>query len=131
VATVVVAPESTRADKEEAVNARAAGYLAAAGIGEALVRANGWDADALAAFRREPRLAALRGQSADKMLSRRDLTDLSLGLPREWLPSASAAGSVDDCAKRLAEYLDAGADELILHGTTAHGLTELTRTLRP
>jgi hypothetical protein len=77
----------------------------------------------------QPRLAALQGQSADKMLSRRELTDLSLGLPREWLPSASAAGSDDHCSKLLAEYLDACADELILHGTKAHGLTELTRVV--
>jgi len=130
VATVVVAPGCSDIGVAEAVDARAAGYLAASGVGDALVRANGWDASALAAFRRQPRLTGLEGKSADKTLSRRELADLARSLPPEWLPSASAAGSVDHCANRLAEYIAAGADHVILHGTTAHGLTALIRALQ-
>ena len=36
-------------------------------------------------------------------------------------------GPAADCAERLHEYLDAGADELVLHGTTAEHLGVLAQ----
>lgn len=36
---------------------------------------------------------------------------------------ATAVGSNDHCARRLQDYLDAGADELVLHGTTPDHLS--------
>ena len=46
-------------------------------------------------------------------------------MPLDWLPSSSAVGSVQTCATRLHEYLDAGADEIVLHGSTAEHLDRL------
>jgi 5,10-methylenetetrahydromethanopterin reductase len=46
-------------------------------------------------------------------------------MPDDWLPSSSAVGDRDTCAARLDEYLDAGADELVLHGSTAEHLSGL------
>ena len=43
-------------------------------------------------------------------------------MPADWLPSSSAVGGVDACASRLHDYLDAGADEIVLHGSTAEYL---------
>ena len=42
-------------------------------------------------------------------------------MPAEWLPSSSAVGT-PHCAARLEEYLLAGADDLVLHGTTVEHL---------
>ncbi|HEY3810906.1 MAG TPA: TIGR03857 family LLM class F420-dependent oxidoreductase [Acidimicrobiales bacterium] len=124
-ATVVVAPDRSAEDTELAVRARAAGYFQVPGLGDALVAANGWDPDDLARYRSHPTLVALGDQQADKALTRPELVEVSRSLPEEWLPSSSATGSADDCAKRLHEYVDAGADELILHGTTAEHLGPL------
>ncbi len=43
-------------------------------------------------------------------------------MPADWLPSSSAVGGVEACATRLHDYLDAGADEIVLHGSTAEHL---------
>jgi probable F420-dependent oxidoreductase len=124
-ATVVVAPDRSTEDAELAVRARAAGYFQVAGLGDALVTANGWDPAALARYRDHPTLVALGDQQADKALSRQELVEVSRSLPAGWLPSSSATGSAAECAKRLHEYVDAGANELILHGTTAEHLGPL------
>ena len=121
-ATVVVAPDLTDADTALAVGARAAGYFQLRGLGDALAAANGWDASDLARYRAQPKLAELGDRSADKALPRDELIKLSRAMPADWLPSSSAAGDVDTCTARLRAYLDAGADELVLHGSTAERL---------
>jgi 5,10-methylenetetrahydromethanopterin reductase len=124
-AAVVVAPDRNAHDTELAINARGAGYFHVTGLGDALVAANRWDAAELARYRSHPKLAALGELQADKALSRDELIDVSHSLPAGWLESSSASGTAAQCAARLAEYLDAGADELVLHGTTAEHLASL------
>jgi len=124
-ATVVVAPDRTSEDAALAVGARAAGYFQLRGLGDALVAANGWHAGDLARYRAQPELAALGDRSADKSLTRDELIELSRKMPADWLPSSSAVGDAATCASRLREYLDAGADELVLHGSTAEHLGDL------
>jgi 5,10-methylenetetrahydromethanopterin reductase len=124
-ATVVVAPDRDPGGEALAVGARAAGYLQLPGLGDALAAANGWSAAELARYRSHPRLVELGGRSADKTLTRAELVELSRTMPAEWLPSSSAVGSARHCAVRLHEYLDAGADELVLHGSTAEHLAGL------
>jgi len=124
-AAVVVAPDRTPEETELAVNARGAGYFHVAGLGDALVAANRWDAAELARYRSNPTLSALGELQADKALSRAELVEVSHSLPGDWLSSSSATGTAAQCAARLAEYLDAGADELVLHGTTAEHLSSL------
>ncbi|MGD9796841.1 MAG: TIGR03857 family LLM class F420-dependent oxidoreductase [Acidimicrobiia bacterium] len=124
-ATVVVAPDLTPEEEGLAVGSRAAGYFDVRGLGDSLVAANGWDPDDLARYRSHPTLVGLEGKQADKALSRPVLVELSRTMPPDWLPSSSAAGSTEACAARLHEYLDAGADELVLHGSTAEHLEGL------
>jgi len=125
VATVVVAPGLDSSRTALAVDARAAGYFSVEGLGDALVRANGWSERDLASYRAQAPLTALGGLPADKHLSRQQLIDLCQGMPASWLPSASATGDVGACVDRLAEYLQAGADEIIIHGTTGADLAAL------
>jgi 5,10-methylenetetrahydromethanopterin reductase len=124
-ATVVVAPDSDADDTALVVGARAAGYFQLRGLGDALVAANAWSRADLARYRAQPALAALGDRSADKSLSRAELADVSRAMPCDWLPSSSATGDAAACGARLREYLDAGADELVLHGRTAEHLGAL------
>jgi probable F420-dependent oxidoreductase len=126
-ATVVVAPDQSVHDSESAVNARGAGYFHVSGLGDALVAANAWDAADLARYRKHPTFIALGDLQADKALSRAELVEMSRTLPEHWLASSSVTGTAAQCAARLTEYLDAGADELILHGTTPEGLGSLVQ----
>ena len=126
-ATVVVAPDQNIPDSESAVNARGAGYFHVSGLGDALVAANGWDAAELARYRNHPTFTALGDRQADKALSRAELIEISRTLPEHWLASSSATGTAAKCAARLTEYLDAGADEIILHGTTPDNLESLVQ----
>jgi len=121
-ATVVIAPDRTDDDTALAVGARAAGYFQLRGLGDALAAANEWDPNDLARYRAQPTLVALGERSADKSLTRDELITLSRAMPGDWLPSASATGDAAACAARLHEYLAAGADELVLHGSTAEHL---------
>jgi probable F420-dependent oxidoreductase len=126
-ATVVVAPDQNVHDSESAVNARGAGYFHVSGLGDALVAANGWDAADLARYRNNPTFIALGDRQADKALSRAELVEVSRTLPDHWLASSSTTGTAAQCAARLTEYLDAGADEIILHGTAPENLGSLVQ----
>lgn len=124
-ATVVTAPDLSPEEEGLAVGSRAAGYFHVAGLGDSLVAANQWDPDDLARYRSHPTLEALDGKQADKALPREVLVELSETMPAGWLSSSAAAGPTPACAARLHEYLDAGADEIILHGSTAERLDNL------
>lgn len=129
IATVLTAPGVSTEETELAIHARAAGYLSVEGLGDAIARANGWSEKDLAAYRAQPVLTALGGLPADKHLTRRQLIELCSGMPGSWLPSTSAAGTVEESARRLERFLEAGADELILHGVVGARLGPLARQL--
>jgi len=118
-ATVVTACDTAAHDTELAIRSRGAGYFHVDGLGDALVAANGWDPAELTRYRNNPAFAGLGGRQADKALSRQQLVDVSRALPDEWIASSSVAGDAATCASLLRSYLVAGADELILHGSTA------------
>ncbi|MFF4767351.1 TIGR03857 family LLM class F420-dependent oxidoreductase [Streptomyces sp. NPDC001255] len=124
-AAVVVAPDATPAEEDLAIRARAAGYFSVRGLGDALVRANGWAEGDLAAYRAQPSLTALGDLPADKHLGREELAALCAGMPAHWIASSSALGDTEACARRLAEYRAAGADELILHGMVGERVAPL------
>jgi 5,10-methylenetetrahydromethanopterin reductase len=124
-ATVVTACDLTADEADLAVRSRAAGYFHVSGLGDALARANGWEVAELARYRAHPAFAALNGRQADKALSREQLVAVSRSLPHAWIERSAAQGGAATCAATLRDYLDAGADELILHGSTAERLGTL------
>ncbi|MCW2546500.1 MAG: putative Coenzyme F420-dependent N(10)-methylenetetrahydromethanopterin reductase [Mycobacterium sp.] len=115
-ATVVTAADLPQREEIEIVGSRAVTYFQIPTFGDVLAKANGWDVSALEKLRTHPLLASVRG-SADNVFTRDQLRDVSEALPSEWLSSASATGSAQSCATKWHEYLDAGADELVLHGS--------------
>lgn len=124
-ATVLCAPAVSLAERQLAIEARAAGYLSLPGLGDSLAAINGWDPADLARYRGQRVLADLRGKPADKFLSRAELITLCEGMPPSWLASCTAAGTLERVSSVLAEYLAAGADELILHGVVGERLAPL------
>ncbi|MGE0385158.1 MAG: TIGR03857 family LLM class F420-dependent oxidoreductase [Gammaproteobacteria bacterium] len=127
IATLVVAPDRSAQETDLAIRARAAGYFHVEGLGDALIAANGWSAERLARYRAEPVFADLDGRQADKALPRQALVEASHRLPAQWVESASASGSSTHCAEILHAYLDAGADRILLHGTTPEHLAPMVR----
>ncbi len=106
---------------------RLATYLQ--GYGAVLVRANGWDSAVLQRFRDDPLVQGYPG-AFDAVGTVEQLTYLREEvLPAEWL-AASATGSAEQCARRVLDQLDAGADSVVLHGATPDELAAY-RGLRP
>ena len=116
-ATVVSAPDLPAREEYEVVGSRAVTYFQIPGFGEVLATANGWDVAALDTLRSHPMLAGLRG-AADNHFTRDQLREVGEAIPAHWLTSSSATGSAAHTAARWHEYLAAGADELVLHGST-------------
>ena len=51
-------------------------------------------------------------------------------LPPDWLTTGAAVGSVEHCVERLSEYIEAGADRILLHGTTPEQQGPLVTAMR-
>jgi 5,10-methylenetetrahydromethanopterin reductase len=115
VATVVTAPDLTPEAELAVVGGRAVTYFQIPEFGELLAGVNHWDTTELDALRAHPMLADLRG-SADNMFTKDQLAEVSRALPEEWLFEGAAIGSAGVCSDRLHAYLEAGADELLIHG---------------
>ncbi|MBS9373807.1 TIGR03857 family LLM class F420-dependent oxidoreductase [Rhodococcus sp. B50] len=115
-------PEDMRLRK---LTGRLATYLQ--GYGDVLVRTNGWDREVLNRFRDDAEVQANSGPidaaPTDLLVHIRSL------LPDEWL-AASATGSARQCAARIADQFDAGADSVILHGATPTELAPIVAAWR-
>lgn len=114
---VVITVPSPTPDDLDVLAGRAVTYLQPPVHGERLLHLNGWDLAPLTRLRAHPLIAGLGDTLADQAYSPRDLTQAGQLIPQHWLTNSTATGSPSSCAQRLDEYLDAGADELILHGT--------------
>lgn len=129
VASVVVAADLPPEEEEVIVGARAVTYLQSMAMGPLLAAANGWDAEPLEAIRTHPSIVRFKDRSVSEELMRAQLVDAARVIPRSWLEEATAAGTAAQVAGRLCDYLDAGADEILLHGSTPPQLGGLVPAL--
>jgi 5,10-methylenetetrahydromethanopterin reductase len=113
---------------DEVVGARGLGYLLIDGVGEAIVRANGWDPQALARVRAHPRFAGI-DYTQLKSIPVPDLARISTELPEAWLRDGAATGSPERCAERMLDYLASGATHVILHGGDGATVTRVAAIL--
>ncbi|MFJ8816341.1 TIGR03857 family LLM class F420-dependent oxidoreductase [Amycolatopsis thermoflava] len=127
-ATVITASGLPPEEEAAVVGGRAVTYFQIPGFGEQLAGANGWDTGPLRTLREHPQLAGIKG-SADFLRTRDQLTEAAQALPAGWLGSSSAVGSPEHCVRRFGEYLAAGADELVLHGSTPDQLPTIIGAL--
>jgi probable F420-dependent oxidoreductase len=115
----VTAPDLTEDECRMVVGARATAYFSHPTFADPLIEMNGWDPAHLATIREAVRVATAENEAKGRPLQGRALlVEPSKTIPNEWLESSSAIGTPAECAKRLHEYLDAGADEIVVHGTT-------------
>lgn len=129
-AIVVVAPDTlTPEQRHDMLEARAVSYFMHRQIGLPIISMNGWDETPMNRLV-ETGLSRLEFGQADAAESRRLLAAAAGHLPREWLETGAASGSVAQCADRIGEYLEAGADEILLHGTTPEQQGFLVEELR-
>lgn len=96
------------------LTARMATYLQAPGYGELLFKINGWDPQGLDRFRSHPVVQSIPG-GIDSMATIEQLRAIRDVVPREWLPAA--VGTPEQCARRIVDQFDAGADGVILHAS--------------
>ena len=117
-AVVVTAFDSlTQEQRAEMLEARAVSYFMHRAVAAPIVGMNAWSEEPVQKLI-EADLAHLEYGGTDIAESRRRLAQAVEILPSEWLTAGAAVGSVSHCADRLRQYLDAGADEILLHGTT-------------
>jgi probable F420-dependent oxidoreductase len=128
-ATVITASGLPPKEEAAVVGGRAVTYFQIPGFGEQLARTNGWDTEPVRRLREHPQLTGMRG-SADFVRTRDQLTEAATVLPEEWLATSSAVGSPQYCVTRFREYLAAGADELVLHGSTPDQLPAVIDAVR-
>ena len=72
----------------------------------------------------------MKGDNADQAFTREQLVEVSRVLPQEWLDDGAAVGTAAQCAAKLRTFLDAGADEILLHGSSPAAMGPLTAELR-
>lgn len=117
-AVVVTAFDSLIPEQRaEMLEARAVSYFMHREVAMPIIAMNGWSEKPVQQLI-EADLAHLEYGGTDIAESRRRLAQAVEILPSEWITTGAAVGSVSHCADRLRQYLDAGADEILLHGTT-------------
>ncbi len=127
---IIVAPDLPKEEEEAVVGGRAVTYFELPGFGDMIVDINGWDPQILEKLRAHPQIAGLHGKPADQAFTRQELVEVSRILPDEWLDQGAAVGTAARCADQLMKFLDAGADEILLHGAAPKDMGALTTELR-
>ena len=127
-AIVVTAPDTLAPDvRANVLEARVVSYFMHKELGQPIINMNGWDEAPMNELVAAD-LARLDYGTADLNESRRLMAEAALKIiPKEWLTSGAAVGSVAHCIGRLREYIDAGADEILLHGTTPDQQAEVIK----
>jgi 5,10-methylenetetrahydromethanopterin reductase len=129
---LVVAPDMTDEQRDIVVRARASAYYTVPGNGELLLEFNGWDTTLLAPFRQAVSDVAERNRAAGSPLVGRQLyVEASHTLPDHYFTDGAAIGTASQCAGRIHDFLDAGADEVILHGATPDHLRPTVSAFGP
>jgi probable F420-dependent oxidoreductase len=127
---IVVAPDLDRDEEEAVVGGRAITYFQTPGFGEVIVEANGWDAEVLTKIRTHKLFANIGEKNADQAFTREQLVEVSREIPQDWYDQGAAVGTATVCAKKLCAFLDAGVDEILLHGSSPFSMGPLTDELR-
>ncbi|MDB6063033.1 MAG: family class F420-dependent oxidoreductase [Verrucomicrobiaceae bacterium] len=127
---IIVAPDLDKDEEDAVVGGRAITYFQVPVYGEQLAEMNGWDTGPLTTMRNHPQFAALGGKLADQGFTRAQLVEVSRSLPHWWYEQGAAIGTAAQCASTLCDFLDAGADEIVLHGSAPAQMGPLTTELR-
>ncbi|CDO30912.1 MULTISPECIES: TIGR03857 family LLM class F420-dependent oxidoreductase [Mycolicibacterium] len=117
---VVTAPDLDIDEARALAHARAVTYLQAPEYGAALAKVNEWDLGPVEKIRSEvDRMQNGAGDElADTAFHRIQLMDVARLVPDEWMDASCAFGTATQCADKLREFKQAGADEISTYGST-------------
>ena len=93
-----------------------------------MVNVNGWDLAVLQRFRDDMVVQSIAG-GIDQKATAEQIEHIATLLPEEWLEPA-ATGSAQQCADRVREEFDYGADAVIMHGATPEELEPIVTAYR-
>ncbi|MBA2933691.1 TIGR03857 family LLM class F420-dependent oxidoreductase [Sphingomonas sp. CGMCC 1.13654] len=127
---IIVAPDLPPEEEAAVVRGRAITYFELPGFGDMIVDINGWDKAVLDQIRAHPQIASLNGKPADQAYTRQELVEVGKILPQKWIDEGAAVGTAAQCADQLMTYLDAGADEILLHGSSPKDMGPLVGELK-
>ena len=128
-ATVITVPDTLpEAMRADLLEARAVSYFMHREIGGPIIATNGWSEEPMNRIG-ESGLAGLEYGTGDPREKRKRMAQIAEMIPREWLSLGAATGSLDHCVSRLGDYVDAGADYILLHGTTPDQQGDILRAL--
>jgi hypothetical protein len=96
--------------------------------GDALVAINEWDPAVLQRFQADEVVRSMPG-AIDAVATLDQLEHIAGLIPDEWLPAAVGTG--EQCAARVIDQFDAGADGVILHGASPAQLAGVLDAYRP
>lgn len=117
-ASVVTAPELDDQETRELCHARVVTYLQPPVWGQAFVELNGWSADTIQRMREHAQFKRMDKSMADTSFHRVELLEPAKLIPDAWMEDCCAIGSIDNCAKKIQQFRDAGADEVTTYGST-------------
>jgi probable F420-dependent oxidoreductase len=126
-AAVVVAPDLTPEEEDSVVRGRAVTYFSVKDVGSFMLELNGWDPAPMDKLISDPRFAGLELQGASHAEFQARKHEATALIPELWVKEGAAVGSPSHVAARLRAYRAAGADEIILHGTTADRVGGIVR----
>lgn len=129
-ANVLVAPDLPENEFESIIGGRAITYLQAPTLGAAIIRANNWDPSILEKIKGHHSLAQLNGKLADQEFRKEELIGVAKSIPDAWIKDGTASGSAESCAKKLLDYISAGADHIVLHGSAPNKMRNTIALLR-
>jgi probable F420-dependent oxidoreductase len=85
---------------------------------KAWIKLNDWDPATMQKILDHPQFSAMARATADQSFHREELLEPARLVPKEWMESTCAIGTIDECVAKLKEFREAGADELALYGST-------------
>jgi alkanesulfonate monooxygenase SsuD/methylene tetrahydromethanopterin reductase-like flavin-dependent oxidoreductase (luciferase family) len=79
---------------------------------------NGWDEHILHRVTDHELFAGQKTKTADLAHFRHELIDAAKGVPMQWMIDSCAIGTAEECVTSLQRFRDAGADEIVLYGSS-------------
>jgi probable F420-dependent oxidoreductase len=128
---IVVAPDMDDDAADRIVAARALTYFDMRGLAEALFAANGWDVRTLEKIRAHPHMKRVSTFADHDLTIEERIEIVRDTVPADWIRETSGSGDAADIAGRLRTYLDAGIDELVLHGAAPTELASVVAAFAP
>jgi 5,10-methylenetetrahydromethanopterin reductase len=122
---LVVAPDMAADAADRIVAARALTYFDMQGLGEALFAVNGWGPGTLEKIRSHPHMKRVSTFADGDLTIEERIEVVHDTVPAEWLQDTSGSGDAADVARQVRTYLDAGIDELVLHGAAPSELASV------